>query len=524
MVNSGLHIDSDSSQSSHPSGTHFLQRLVAEASWIRIVLLFVLTVYAHLVSVLQKPFLEPGFLYLLYSMTILIFTYEFISFFKKKRDSTIHHIIEIGFIFFVFQLIPSQSSVILFVLLSYLFIVGVANNFKFVIQLALMASILYSFVNAIELQLNGAQNILSLILFNSSFFVVAFISGVVSTDLTLLKGDLIRSEKNLASQTALASTLMQHMPAQVYALNNKGRIVFTNQAEVDDAEKFLSELLQRSRSAHGEFIRLFDIHSREDRFWQLEQAYYFDQALESEIRLILVRDQTERNFMQQTLRQNEKLAAIGQLAAGIAHEIRNPLAGISGSVELLSKESTNSDDKKLMNIIMKEINRLNNLITEFLDYAKPDKKPEHAVDISNIVSEVSENIRRSLPNERYQIQVELTHRANILGDADKLKQALLNIAMNAVQAMNQTDAPLLNIQVKVEGSKVRVKVQDNGSGMSEEVKNRIFEPFFTTKAKGTGLGLAMTHKILQVHDCEVQIKSAVGQGTTFTLEFKSLIA
>lgn len=520
MANSGSRISLDSNSSSHVVGTHFLQSLVTEASWIRMVLLFVLTVYAHTVSVLQKPFLEPGFLYLLYSMTTVMFTYEFVSFFKKKRDSTFHHLLEIGFIFFIFQLIPSHSSVILFVLLTYLFIVGVSQNLKFVIQLALATSILYSIVNAVELQLNGAQNILSLILFNSSFLVVAFISGAVATDITLLKGDLVRTEKNLASQTALAGTLMQHMPAQVYALNNKGRIVFTNQAELEDAEKFLSELLQRSRSAHGEFIRLFDINSREDRFWQLEQAYYFDQALDSEIRLILVRDQTERNYMQQTLRQNEKLAAIGQLAAGIAHEIRNPLAGISGSVELLSKESINSDDKKLMNIILKEINRLNNLITEFLDYAKPDKKPEQAVDISNIVSEVSENIRRSLPNDRYQIQVELTNRANILGDADKLKQAILNIAMNAVQAMNQTEAPRLIMQVKVEGSKVRVNIQDNGSGMSEEVKNRIFEPFFTTKAKGTGLGLAMTHKILQVHDCELQIKTALGQGTTFTLDFK----
>jgi len=510
--------------SMRPSGTHFLGHVIEHSATFKMGLVFILTIYAHLVSVFQKPFLEPGFLYSLYVASVVLFIFEFSALYKKKEASTVQHFFEIGFIFFIFQLIPSHSSVILFVLLTYLFIVGLSQGFQFVIQLSLIMSVFYSLVNAVELQMSGAQNILSLILFNSSFFVIAFISGAVSADISTIRTDLLRTEKNLASKTALASTLMQHMPAQVYAVDNEDRIVFTNQKSSEGKEKFLKEILLHSKTSHPEYIRLFDLTSRSDQYWQVDRATYFDEALDSDVSLVLVRDQTERYHMLETLRQNEKLAAIGQLAAGIAHEIRNPLTGISGSVELLSQDVTNPDDKKLMSIILKEINRLNNLITEFLDYAKPDTKPDQVVDVSNIVSDVAENLKRSDSSGRVKIQVDLASRANVLGHADKLKQALLNIAMNAVQAMVATPEPILNLYVFDNGQVVRIKVQDNGSGMTDAVKSRIFEPFFTTKAKGTGLGLAMTHKILQAHDCKVQIESLVGVGTTFTLEFKSLIA
>ena len=176
-----------------------------------------------------------------------------------------------------------------------------------------------------------------------------------------------------------------------------------------------------------------------------------------------------------------------------------------------------------MNIILKEINRLNNLITEFLDYAHPGKKPDQIVDLSFLINETVESIKLSpwIPKNT-QFQISLISAARVLGVSDKLKQAFLNIFVNALQAMLQVPAPVLKVECIEQGNQIVVKIKDIGSGMTEEVKNRIFEPFFTTKHKGTGLGMALTHKILELHNVKVEIESQPTVGTTFFLTFNRL--
>lgn len=250
-------------------------------------------------------------------------------------------------------------------------------------------------------------------------------------------------------------------------------------------------------------------------------GYLNEVLFETKEELIETRSENER--LAWDLQQKEKLAAIGQLAAGIAHEIRNPLASISGSIEMLSQTTHDSDDQKLMKIVLKEINRLNLLITDFLDYAKPEKPPTENVLLESLVEEALQSLRLSLGHSnslKNELMIDSQiQKAKIKGYSGPLKQVLLNFFINAVHAMKDQDTPQLKVKLSAEGDKVILSIEDNGCGMSQEIQQRIFEPFFTTKSKGTGLGLAMTHKILTVHAAQVVVESKVGAGTRFVIQF-----
>ena len=216
------------------------------------------------------------------------------------------------------------------------------------------------------------------------------------------------------------------------------------------------------------------------------------------------------------------MAAVGTLAAGIAHEIRNPLAGMSGSIELLAVNPNTEDDKKLFKIILKEIDRLNRLVGEFLDYSKPEKRPEEKVQLQIIIDDVVKFLETS---EQKPAQLKIHKNVSpvpvIFAHSDKLRQAFLNIIINSFQAMNKKENPEIWIELKHLASmnRVELSIRDNGCGMSPETKRKMFEPFHTTKPKGTGLGLAITHKILDSHNAQVYVESEIGQGTEFKLIF-----
>jgi len=215
---------------------------------------------------------------------------------------------------------------------------------------------------------------------------------------------------------------------------------------------------------------------------------------------------------------------VGQLAAGIAHEIRNPLASISGSIQLMTGDTPidQSEQKKLMNIVSREIDRLNGLITEFLDYVRPEQKIGTPMDLNAVIREVADMMKfnKKLRQDIEQ-KLELSAQSMILGNRDKLKQALLNFIVNAYQAMDKSISPSLEVSTKDEGDKVVLIIRDNGCGIKKENINRIFEPFHTTKPQGSGLGLAITHKILEAHSARVFVESEIGVGTRFLIEFPS---
>jgi C4-dicarboxylate-specific signal transduction histidine kinase len=160
------------------------------------------------------------------------------------------------------------------------------------------------------------------------------------------------------------------------------------------------------------------------------------------------------------------------------------------------------------------------LITEFLEYVRPEKKANQRINLNNVIREVIEALQFN-PKLRKDVEqkFELKAQSEILGNRDKLKQALLNFAINAYQAMDKTERPELEIETHDDRDLVVLIIRDNGCGIKAENLSRIFEPFHTTKSNGTGLGLAVTHKILQAHEARVMVDSTVGIGTKFVIEF-----
>lgn len=237
--------------------------------------------------------------------------------------------------------------------------------------------------------------------------------------------------------------------------------------------------------------------------------------------LLIFDDLTVVRRLEFAVKQKEKLAAIGSLVTGIAHEIRNPLAGMSGNLELAMDPTLEPELRtKVSKNVFKEVDRLNRIITELMEYAKPEKVPVNPVQLDQILKEVLELVQKDpqVP-QALQVQRDLAPVPEVRGDHDKLKQAFLNIILNAVQAMEQSSSPRLTISTQMHAQFVEVSVKDNGCGISEETKKKMFEPFVTTKPRGTGLGLAVTHKILESHQAQIEVDSKVGEGTNFRMLF-----
>jgi len=219
----------------------------------------------------------------------------------------------------------------------------------------------------------------------------------------------------------------------------------------------------------------------------------------------------------------EKMAYMGEMAAGMAHEIKNPLASLSGSIQLL-RESVqyNPDHDKLMQIVLRETDRLSSLVNNFLLFAKPPSGKLESIKLDNAIKDTVELFEKDGTwSGRISINSEFTHGIWVEMDPEHLRQVLWNLLLNAVEAIE--GAGLIEIKMySLQNGIAVIKIADSGCGMSGELIKSIFAPFFTTKPNGTGLGLSIVHSILESYDSRLEVESEVNQGTTFTLKLKQV--
>lgn len=214
----------------------------------------------------------------------------------------------------------------------------------------------------------------------------------------------------------------------------------------------------------------------------------------------------------------DRLSAIGQLAAGLAHEIRNPLSSIDGAAEVLEAASDQPElRKETVGIIRKECSRLNRLLTSLLDFARPRRPEWRQVDLSKVLDSVIDLVSHSA-GKGIRLHKETPDRVpSLLGDEEQLTQVILNLTLNAAQAMPAGGDVWL--AAKPEAGGVVVRIRDQGEGIPEEHMDKIFDPFFTTKDAGTGLGLSVVHQIVTQHGGTVSVTRNHDKGTTFSLFF-----
>jgi signal transduction histidine kinase len=252
----------------------------------------------------------------------------------------------------------------------------------------------------------------------------------------------------------------------------------------------------------------------------------------------------ENSKLYQQMKERDRLAALGEMAAGLAHEIRNPLAAIQGAIQLLvperdgeararAPEPDREQAREFLGIIGEEVRRLNGVVNQFLDYSRPAKAHLAPGDVNEILERTLKLLAAEIPPT-----VELAVEAErplprVSCDAEQLRQVFLNLALNAVQAMPrggklQISTRLARDELAVwreaqrRADSVEVRFRDSGPGVPEEAREHIFVPFYTTKEKGTGLGLAICQRIVKAHGGTIGLRSAPGEGAEFVLSLPAL--
>ncbi|HEX5061846.1 MAG TPA: ATP-binding protein [Kofleriaceae bacterium] len=229
--------------------------------------------------------------------------------------------------------------------------------------------------------------------------------------------------------------------------------------------------------------------------------------------VINFQDLTELKRLEMHARRTERMATVGQLAAGVAHEIRNPMAAISGSIELLKQSSeTSDDDRALMTIVQREVQRLNVLIGDLLDYANPRPKQAVDFDLGSLVQETVQVARGDQNFSEIEITAATDEPLAIHADPAKLRQVVWNLVRNAADAAGG-GGKHVKVEARRDGGGAKISVADDGPGIPDAVLGRIFDPFVTTKQKGTGLGLATCHSIITEHGGRIDVETAPGKGT-----------
>lgn len=226
--------------------------------------------------------------------------------------------------------------------------------------------------------------------------------------------------------------------------------------------------------------------------------------------------EVERNVLRERLSRAEHLAEIGQLSASLAHEIKNPLAGISGAIQVIRDSMPEANPHRpILEEVLRQVTRLDRTVKDLLDYARPSKPQIRACELRDILHRVSGLLGREPAFQRVHIEAACDAVPPIEADEQQLAQLLMNLLLNAAHA----SAPGARVRVRAAraGENVDIQIEDEGHGMDEEVCRRAFEPFFTTKARGTGLGLSICQRIVESQNGSISISSRPNRGTTVSV-------
>jgi two-component system sensor histidine kinase PilS (NtrC family) len=230
-----------------------------------------------------------------------------------------------------------------------------------------------------------------------------------------------------------------------------------------------------------------------------------------------LKSQKELRTMEAHLRRVEKMAYMGEMAAGLAHEIKNPLASLVGCIQLIKEDLRyDPDQERLMEIILRETDRLSTLVNDFLFFARPPAGKPEKINLRSAVNEISELFENDVVHAgKLGLNRRIPDDAWIVMDPTHLSQVLWNLLLNAAQAIEENGE--IDIEaVAGKNGMLEISVRDDGCGMEPELVQSIFDPFYTTKPRGTGLGLSIVHRILESYDSRLDVQSEPGRGTIFS--------
>jgi two-component system sensor histidine kinase PilS (NtrC family) len=387
-----------------------------------------------------------------------------------------------------------------------------------------------------RLYLNMATNF-------AGFYAAAFLTSYLSEKLQKTSQELDANRQNLAELRALNQNVVESIPSGLITLTREGVATFINPAGCFILRRDPQSVIGSTVAQLGFYAENEWEHAREtltvgavvrnekqdvqigDEPRTLGFAVTPLNSIEgtSSGYTLIFQDLTDMKTLEAELRLKDRMAAVGELSAGIAHEIRNPLAAIAGSVQVLKKSTAlNPQEQRLMSIILKESERLNKSIADFLRFVKPQEKRPAEFDIAASLAETLELLRNSPElGAGHTVEDEIVPPTyTIVGDADQIRQVFWNIARNAVQAM--PGGGTLRVTTLVIADRYNIVFSDNGRGMTEADQRRLFQPFRTNFPSGTGLGMAISFRIVQEHGGRIEVSSHEGAGTAITVSLPAL--
>jgi two-component system, NtrC family, sensor histidine kinase PilS len=374
-----------------------------------------------------------------------------------------------------------------------------------------------------------------------AFLVVGLLAARLADRQARSDVQLIEATQSLATLRALHERIVESIRSGVVTTDLEGRIFTFNSAAEEitgykatevrgqDASIFFGELqdrIERSMSAAqaGEPSPRFEAYCLTSDGLRLRLGFsifpLFSETGETTGLVITFQDLTEVRSLEEAARRQDRLAAVGRVAAGIAHEIRNPLASMRGSIQVLRSDlSGDSSQAQLMEIILRESDRLNQIIADFLTYARPRNTQLALIDLREPLNETFTLLRHS-PEIRdgHILEEELPDEpVMVSADAAQLKQVFWNLSRNALQAMPEGGKLSAGLQ-RTNSGRLRITFKDTGRGMTPEQVEHLFEPFSSSTTGGTGLGLSIVYQIVRDHNGTINVRSLEGQGTTITVE------
>jgi two-component system, NtrC family, sensor histidine kinase HydH len=378
------------------------------------------------------------------------------------------------------------------------------------------------------------QDTTNTILLASILLLIGF-AGVVS----LFLAQAYRSTRtSLTRIKAFSDNVVERMPVGLVATDGKGRIISFNQAAEATLRRPSDQVLGRTAlevlprqvlemvaslegSTRTAIEKEFDCSFPDGRVVPLDVTLSSLKGEDGTVwgTIILCRDLTEVQSLKREVETSRRLASLGRLAAGVAHEIRNPLSSIKGFATYFKERyRDNPDDQKTSEIMIQEVDRLNRVITQLLEFARPPVIQKKRASLQSLIQHSLKMIERQASAKEIQILSHLPSDVKEVDlDPDGINQVLLNLYLNAVEAMDQGGTLSVSLSMDEGSPWVKIMVSDTGSGINKEDLEHVFDPYFTTKQTGTGLGLAIVHKIVEAHGGEVRAESEIGRGTTVSV-------
>ncbi len=401
----------------------------------------------------------------------------------------------------------------------------------------------------------GAYLFYTIALNIASFFAVAYLSSILNNRLRLIKDELQTKNIDFKKLQEFHRNVVQHMVNGLMTTDLEGRVTAVNLAcesitgfsqgecigkycyqllpmkELNDLFVDKDKEFSMPHHMEGECTR----RDGETILISMKISYLLspeadakknlEQQLEGYI--CVFEDRTEIHKMEEKMKQSEQLAAVGKFSAGLAHEIRNPLASLSGSIQVLQGTlKTDAQQQQLMNIVLKETERVNEIVTDFLSYAQPRKSKSTVIDLTQLLQDIiilMKNSNEYDPSINIQLVAPPDH-IIIQSEEAQIKQMIWNLCINGIQAMDKSGNLTMTIK-KVEGYKhkkfetnrrgVVIIVEDQGRGIPPEEQESIFDPFFTTREEGVGLGLPTVKQIVERFAGHIGVESEPGRGTCF---------